>query len=85
MFSIHGTKQKIELGWILKDHGLYAPFNMNNNLQYIITIPSTASIMVAQSGQAVGMYALENMELEYETVENADAQVVYIPILRKLR
>ena len=32
MFSIHGTKQKIQVSWVLKDHGLYAPFNMNNNL-----------------------------------------------------
>ena len=28
--------------------------------------------MVAQSGQSVGGYALENLELEYETIENGD-------------
>ena len=29
-------------------------------------------IMVAQSGQSVGGYTLENLELEYETVENQE-------------
>ena len=28
--------------------------------------------MVAQSGQSVGGYTLENLELEYETIENGD-------------
>ena len=28
--------------------------------------------MVAQSGQSVGEYILENLELEYETVENQE-------------
>ena len=29
MFSIHGTKQKIKLDWMLDNYGLYAPFNMH--------------------------------------------------------
>ena len=28
--------------------------------------------MVAQSGESVGGYTLENLELEYETIENLD-------------
>ena len=72
MFSVHGTKQRIKLGKILEDHGLYAPHDMTNNLQYIITLPKAADIMAAQSGQSVGGYTLENIELEYETVENQD-------------
>lgn len=72
MFSIHGTKQKVQLNKILEDHGLYAPYNMNNNLRYVITFPKASDIMVAQSGSAVAGYTLENLELEYETIESQE-------------
>lgn len=72
MFSVHGTKQRIKLGKILEDHGLYAPYSMVNNFQYAITLPSAADIMKAQSGSAVEGYSLENIELEYETIENQE-------------
>ena len=72
MFSILGTKQRIKLGKILEDHGLYAPYSMLNNLQYSITLPSASEIMNAQSGEAVEGYSLENLELEYETIENQE-------------
>ena len=72
MFSIHSTKQRIKLGKILEDHGLYAPYSMINNLQYSITLPSASDIMKAQSGEAVEGYSLENLELEYETIENQE-------------
>ena len=72
MFAVHGTKQRIRLGNILKDHGLYAPYSMINNFQYSITLPSASDIMKAQSGEAVEGYSLENIELEYETIENQD-------------
>ena len=72
MFSVLGTKQRIKLGKILEDHGLYAPYSMINNLQYSITLPSASEIMKAQSGEAVEGYALENLELEYETIENQE-------------
>ena len=45
---------------------------MVNNFQYAITLPSAAEIMKAQSGSAVEGYSLENIELEYETIENQD-------------
>ena len=70
MFDIYGTKQKICLDRIISDHGLYAPFQMNNNLRYIITLPQSSEILVAQTGQTTGTYSLENVELEYETIEN---------------
>ena len=47
MFSIHATKQRIKLGKILEDHGLFAPYSMINNLQYSITLPSASEIMKA--------------------------------------
>ena len=72
MFDIFGTKQCLKLEKILSTHGLYAPYGMINNFQYIITLPKASDIMVAQSGQSVAGYALENLELEYETIENLD-------------
>ena len=72
MFSILGSKQRIKLGKILEDHGLYAPYSMINNLQYTITLPQASEIMKAQTGEAVEGYTLENIELEYETIENQE-------------
>ena len=43
-----------------------------NNFQYVITLPKSNEIMVAQSGSSVSNYTLENLELEYETIENLD-------------
>ena len=72
MFNVHGTKQRIKLGKIFEDHGFYAPHNMIYNRQYIMTLPKASDIMVAQSGESVGGYTLENLELEYETVQKQD-------------
>ena len=72
MFDIFGTKQCLKLEKILSTHGLYSPYGMINNFQYIITLPKASEIMVAQSGESVAGYSLENLELEYETIENLD-------------
>ena len=72
MVDIFGTKQCLKLEKILSTHGLYAPYGMINNFQYILTLPKASDIMVAQSGESVAGYSLENMELEYETIENLD-------------
>ena len=45
---------------------------MNNDLQFINTLPSAANIMVEESGETASTYAPENMELEYETIQNAE-------------
>ena len=45
---------------------------MNNNFRYILTLPQSSEILIAQSGQTLGSYGLENLELEYETTENQD-------------
>jgi hypothetical protein len=68
--SIYGTKLKKPIDKIIGDHGLYTPFTMNNNPMYILTLPEAFEIMVPQSGQKVDGYKLENLELEYETIEN---------------
>ena len=71
MFDIYGTKQKICRDGVITDHGLYALFQMKNNFRYIVTLPQSSEILVAQSGQTLGNYSLENLELEYETIDNS--------------
>lgn len=43
MFGVYGNKQNLKIGKVIEDHGLYAPFKMNKDPQYII-------IMVALQG-----------------------------------
>jgi hypothetical protein len=70
--GVFGTKQKIRINKILKDHALYAPHNMTNDLQYVITLTTADEIMNAQGGESVEGYTLENIELEYESIDNID-------------
>ena len=87
MHTVYGNKQKIRLDRIIQDHGLYAPFKMNNNFQYIITLPKSDQILVAQSGETRGDYELKNLQLEYETIDNqgiADAVSAMFTVGRSL-
>ena len=70
--EVYGTRQRIRLGHILKDHGLYTAYNMGSNFQYVITLPKAEDIMTAQSSESVEGYSLENIELEYETIDNSE-------------
>jgi hypothetical protein len=70
LHSVYGSKLRKPIDKIIADHGLYVPFNMNNNPMYILTLPEASEIMMAQGGQKVDGYKLENLELEYETIEN---------------
>ena len=67
------TFQKLSLhvNWILKDHGMYAPYAMNNNFQYILTINNAEDVMLAQGGEKVDGFTLTDLELQYETIENS--------------
>ena len=70
MFKIIGSKIRIKLGQILNNHGVYAPNKINSDITYYIKLPSADEIMVAQSGQKIAGYTLENIKLEYETIED---------------
>jgi hypothetical protein len=70
--SIYGSEQRIRLDKILGDHGVFAPFNSKLSTTFIITLPSAESIMSAQTNETVDGYTLENIELEYETIDNQD-------------
>jgi hypothetical protein len=45
---------------------------MANDLQYVITLLTADEIMSAQGGESVEGYTLENIELEYESIDNID-------------
>ncbi|CAB4014919.1 Hypothetical predicted protein [Paramuricea clavata] len=70
LHSVYGSKLRKQIDKIIADHGLYTPFSMNNNPMYILTLPQSDEIMTAQGGEAKGNYKLDNLELEYETIEN---------------
>lgn len=72
MYSIFSNKQKLSVHRILRDHGLYAPFQMNNNIIYIFSLPKSSDILIAQPGETLGSYSLTNLQLEYETIDNPD-------------
>ena len=44
---------------------------MNNNFRYVITLQAASDILIAQ-GEILGTYSLENIQLEYETIDNLD-------------
>jgi hypothetical protein len=70
LHSVYGSKLRKPIDKIIADHGLYVPFSMNNNPMYILTLPQADEIMTAQGGEQVDGYKLDNLELEYETIEN---------------
>ncbi|CAB4031794.1 Hypothetical predicted protein [Paramuricea clavata] len=70
LHSVYGSKLRKPIDKIIADHGLYTPFSMNNNPMYILTLPQSDEIITAQGGEAKGNYKLDNLELEYETIEN---------------
>lgn len=71
LLKVFDGRVKIKLGKILNDHGLYAPFGMNSNIRYRIRLPSASDIMVAQTNESVDGYALEDIKLEYVTIEDS--------------
>ena len=72
LVNVFEDRVKIKLGQILNDHGLYAPFGMKGNIRYILFLPKADEIMVAQSGQKVAGYSLEDIRLEYSTIKNSN-------------
>ena len=68
--SIYGSKQHIRLEKIFGDHRVFAPFNSKLSMMFIITLPYAESIMSAQTNETVDGYTLENIELEYETIDH---------------
>ena len=72
MFDIFGTTQRLKLNKVLENTGLFLPNRMMNNLDYIITLPSSSDVLITQTGEASTSYSLQNLQLGYETVTNSD-------------
>ena len=70
--NIFDGRIRIKLGKILNDHGLYAPLDAGNIIKYRLKFPQADEIMVAQSNQKVEGYVLEDVKLEYSSIENPD-------------
>ena len=70
LIKVFADRIKIKLGKILNDHGLYAPLDMGNKIKYVLILPQANEIMIAQSGQEVVGYSLEDIRLEYSTIES---------------
>ncbi len=70
--SVYRIKQRIRLDKILSDHGVFAPFHSKLSTTFTITLPSAESIISAQTGENVDGYTLENLELEYETIDSQE-------------
>ena len=70
--AVFGGRVRIKLRKILNDHGLYAPLDAGNIIKYKLIFPKADKIVVAQSSQKVAGYRLEDVRLEYSSIENPD-------------
>ena len=57
-------------GKILNNQGLLAPSALNGSVKFNFKTPSASEIMIAQSGESVGDYALKEPKLIYESIES---------------
>ena len=72
IIDVFDGRVRIKLGKILNDHGLYAPLDAGNIIKYKLIFPKADEIMVAQTSQKVAGYTLEDVRLEYSSIENPD-------------
>ena len=69
LFKARGKRVKIKLGKILNNQGLFAPNALNSSVEFN---SSAGEIMIAQSGESVGDYALKEPKLIYESIDSSD-------------
>ena len=72
LIDVFDGRVRIKLGKILNDHGLYAPLDAGKIIKYKLIFPKADEIMIAQSSQEVAGYTLEDVRLEYSSIENPD-------------
>ena len=69
--DLYGKQQRINLGYLMRDNGLYSPYNMANHLTYTISLPEPKEVLVAQGGETLGTYSLDNVQLKHRSLLNA--------------
>ncbi len=72
LFKARGKRIKIKLGKILDDQGLFAPSALNGGAEFNLKTPDASNIMIAQTGESVGSYALKEPKLIYESIESPE-------------
>ena len=72
LFKARGKRIKIKLGKILNNQGLFAPSALNGGVEFNFKTPDASDIMIAQSGESVGGYALKEPKLIYESIESPE-------------
>ena len=72
LFKARGKRVKIKLGKTLNNQGLFAPSALNGNVEFNFRTPSASEIMIAQSGESVGDYALKELKLIYESIDSSN-------------
>ncbi len=72
LFKACGKRIKIRLGKILNNQGLFAPSALNGGVEFNLKTPDASDIMIAQSGESVGSYALKEPKLIYESIESSE-------------
>ncbi len=72
LFKARGKRIKIKLGKILNNQGLFAPSALNGGVAFNFKTPDASDIMIAQSGENVGGYALKEPKLIYESIESPE-------------
>ncbi len=70
LFKVRGKRVKIKLGKILNNQGLFAPNALKSSVEFNLKTPSAGEIMIAQSGESVGDYALKEPKLIYESIDS---------------
>ncbi len=80
LFKACGKRIKIKLGKILNNQRLFAPSALNGSVEFNFKTPSASEIMIAQSGESVGDYALKEPKLIYESIEYADTDFSFMDI-----
>ena len=72
LFKARGKRIKIKLEKILNNQGLLAPSALNGGIEFNFKTPDASDIMIAQSGESVGGYALKEPKLIYESIESPE-------------
>ena len=72
LFKARGKRIKIKLEKILNNQGLFAPSALNGGVELNCKTPDASDIMIAQSGESVGGYALKEPKLIYESIESSE-------------
>ena len=68
--DIIGNTVRMKISKVIEGHGPISPSYLRNNIRYHIQLPRSDKVLLAQSGETIGEYSLENLRLEYQLIRN---------------